>query len=565
MNYFFSKNYQFNKILKAFFWLALVLAFAVCFDGIDTAFAVGGSDSAGISDDANSSGDGSDSSNAPTATPPLYFAALNTGYKNDVSAQNYDFIVLQKSVADDILISDMRIVYTNSAGNPAGTLEFDENVLLHSDQLVLGFSGSPQYLDYKSTLYSYTFSSSGLASTAGMLQLYLSDQLLDEVCWGKIACKNQLQKFGTKAEDNYTMSRCLVPNESPSAPILDTRDQSLDVDCAFSNPFASTQVYYEIKSDALVQLVDDAQQVLSSACDGLQFSEIFTYYQASPTEQFIEFFNPTNDTLSLDGCSLRYKNKQYPVAGEVRAGGYLALYNLGVTFTKNPTSSLTLSLLEADGTVVDEVVYYHGQKSGTSFALFHAEDGSEFWRQTYLPTPRAENILQEYQACPEGKVINPETGNCIKSQADTGDAKLCPEGKYLNVLTGRCKNITASTTTACKPGYYRNVLTNRCRKITTTSTSASCKAGYERNPETNRCRKIRNNTGAEFAITPINQSVYSQKKTFIALAAIFALIALGLFLTLLQFRQEFRALFVKLSRKISHYFKIRRRKTKMLQ
>ena len=37
--------------------------------------------------------------------------------------------------------------------------------------------------------------------------------------------------------------------------------------------------------------------------------------------------------------------------------------------------------------------------------------------------------------CPEGKVLNPKTGRCIKIK------KECPEGKILNPKTGRCIKI----------------------------------------------------------------------------------------------------------------------------
>jgi hypothetical protein len=43
--------------------------------------------------------------------------------------------------------------------------------------------------------------------------------------------------------------------------------------------------------------------------------------------------------------------------------------------------------------------------------------------------------------CPEGKVLNPKTGRCIKDKTGAAAAKSpkkCPEGKVLNPKTGRC-------------------------------------------------------------------------------------------------------------------------------
>jgi hypothetical protein len=46
--------------------------------------------------------------------------------------------------------------------------------------------------------------------------------------------------------------------------------------------------------------------------------------------------------------------------------------------------------------------------------------------------------------CPEGKVLNPKTGRCIKNKnllvvkPSVKSPKKCPEGKVLNPKTGRC-------------------------------------------------------------------------------------------------------------------------------
>jgi predicted nucleic acid-binding Zn ribbon protein len=52
------------------------------------------------------------------------------------------------------------------------------------------------------------------------------------------------------------------------------------------------------------------------------------------------------------------------------------------------------------------------------------------------------------KVCPEGKVLNPKTGRCIKKEnlikmndKNAKVAKVCPEGKVLNPKTGRCIKI----------------------------------------------------------------------------------------------------------------------------
>ena len=76
----------------------------------------------------------------------------------------------------------------NSSGNQAGELSFPAGAKMTHDLLTLGFSKSPQYEDYAGSGLTYYFSSSGLASTAGAIQLFENDVLADEICWGKDFC-----------------------------------------------------------------------------------------------------------------------------------------------------------------------------------------------------------------------------------------------------------------------------------------------------------------------------------------------------------------------------------------
>ena len=135
--------------------------------------------------------------------PLLYFYAVNVGYKDDGSSQNYDFFELRKSSEEDLALDNYQIIYTNSSGSASTPLSFKEGTLLRSNSLVFGFSKSPQYIE-SSAEYLYTFSSSGLASTSGKLSLYEGENLVDEICWGKLKCDKQITKFVTSEEGNYS-------------------------------------------------------------------------------------------------------------------------------------------------------------------------------------------------------------------------------------------------------------------------------------------------------------------------------------------------------------------------
>ena len=260
-------------------------------------------------------------------------------------------------------------------------------------------------------------------------------------------------------------------------------------------------------------------------CQGLQFSEILTYYETSITEQFIELLNGSEEKIELEGCFLTYKNKAYRLVGEVAAGEYFAIYPAeawGLTLTKNPTSSNALEVVDTDGSTVDTMNYYSGQKKGVSLAMVgYTADGSRNWVQTYRQTPGEVNTYQQFKTCAAGKVLNLETGNCVnETTASESTLAACPEGKYRNPLTGRCKSYATTASVELKP----------------------CAEGYERNPATNRCRKIVENTGAEYPLVAENTT---EKTEFVSIGAIVTVIVAGICYIAFQYKEEIRALFRK--------------------
>ena len=418
----------------------------------------------------------------------LRFSAVNAGYKNEESSQNYDFIELYRP-SDELphSLAEYQIIYTNSSGNPAGEFTFGPYDYMASDCLVLGFKSSPQYQDVDQK-YLYNFSSSGLASTAGKLELFYQNELIDEVCWGKIDCAQQFPKFATNEADNQSI--ILLPDVEPH--------------------------FAEIDPTAIIEILPESPPLPS--CPGLVITEIFSYYQEDSSEQFVELYNPTAADILLDNCRLTYKKKSFPLVGTLAPGQYYAFQDDDLLLTKSPTKDIVLSIVDANDEIVASATYGKKQKRGTSFALFDAG-----WRQTYAPTPAALNIFQEYQTCEDGKVINPATGNCVNPPKTTA-------------------------VTACKVGYYRSPETGRCRKIASTTTSA-CKDGYERNPETGRCKKIITETGQSYAPTPTEPETHQDTQIFIAISAVIATAIGATIYIIIQFRHEFSDFFRRLLKK----------------
>ena len=146
-----------------------------------------------------------------------------------------------------------------------------------------------------------------------------------------------------------------------------------------------------------------------------------------------------------------------------------------------------------------------------------------------MPTPAAPNIRQDFQTCPEGKIINPETGNCVNDTVEEAAVKTCPEGQYLNTATGRCKKIPVTASTELTP----------------------CAEGYERNPETNRCRKIRATDEIDYPVVenPATES-YDNPKIFIATWALIIICVCVIGYVVFQFRGEIAKFFRRLSAKL---------------
>ncbi len=436
----------------------------------------------------------------------LIIKAVNPGYTQDRIPHVGEFIELQNLTDDTLELAGYSLVYTGS-GKPNLVFTFPEGSLLASKHLLMRYVKSPEQ-DFDLT---YKVGTVGLAQSAGKLELFYNNEVVDALCWSTKSTPNCVQKPANSTE---TMVRNLASGDFDLVSAIDYETPSIDPD---------------VPNLFLPENPDDTESPedeLAPQCRGLEFSELLTYYTEDKSEQFIEFFNPTNQEIILNGCKIAYKNKTYELSGRVASGNYYAFYQSQLfALTKNPQNPLALTLLDTDGEVLDEISYSNGQKKSTSFAKIFDENGNGTWQVTYAITPNSENVFQKFRTCEAGKIINEATGNCVKvtslkTTAETLQSKLktsapCPAGKYRNPLTGRCKNIE-----------------------TTSSALKACAEGYERNPETNRCRKIKNTTpndGADYALTT---KASSGQTVFVGIGIVSIIILLGMVYVVLQFRHE---------------------------
>ncbi|MBQ3436336.1 hypothetical protein IJG26_00010 [Candidatus Saccharibacteria bacterium] len=421
--------------------------------------------------------------------PELYIKAVNPGYTVDGKRDVGEIIEIGRKTSDadtPFLLAGIAVSYTNSSGNESVLLEFPENSFMTSETLLLSLASSPG-----SELAALTYTKT-LAMKGG-LKLVKDDTVLDEVCWtGKDGC---LKDF--KSANPTTLVRNLETGEFEHL----------------------TEYTPEIKPDSYYVEEVDAGFGAIRHCKGLEITEILSYYETSKTEQFIEIYNSGSEQVLMDGCAIRYKNKNYVLKGILRPEQYFAYYPIEFALTKNPTNANSLEIIDEDGTTVDKMFYPNGQRKGTAYAMIgYNERGEKIWKTTYAATPGEPNNYQEFKTCEEGKVINEATGNCVKVATVT--EKTCPEGQYLSILTGRCRKIKTESVTTCKEGYYLN-------------------------PETGRCKKIKENNGADYNLQP---ETYEEQSVFTALYAILIVIGVILIYVIYEFRKEIGKLLRKVFR-----------------
>ncbi len=419
----------------------------------------------------------------------FFIKAVNPGYTVDGINNVGEMIEIGRENSDEMeSLAGLVVSYINSSGNEVPLVDLSKYIWRTGESIILSLASSPGS-ELAPIQYTKT-----LAFKAGPLKLSVNGEEIDAVCWtGKEGCYN-----GFSSSKPTTLVRNIETGE-------------------FEH-LAS----YVPNGDGILEMVkeepeEDNSEVneTASQCKGIEFSEILSYYETLQSEQFVELHNNNVEAVRLDGCTLKYKNKYYPLSGLIPADGYLVREATDFKLTKNPTTSGTLELVDTNGEVLDKLVYPNGQKKGTSYILVgYDEAGEEIWKVSFLPTPGEPNIYQEYQVCEEGKVINEATGNCVK--VTSVSEKICPEGQYLNILTGRCKkNPEIISEKLCKEGYYLN-------------------------EETGRCRKIQENTGADFALVP---ETYTSESSFVALYLVLGVIGVGLLYVVYEFRHEILKVF----------------------
>ncbi len=428
----------------------------------------------------------------------VYIKMINPGYTVDGKNNVGEVIEIGKRSSDEMVsLAGLTVGYTNLSGNYAVLAEFPENSYLVGESLLLRLASSPEHelaaLNYTKTL----------ALKAGPLVLMRDGRVVDSVCWnGREGCAKEFK------------------SAQPTVLVRDAETMEYEHVAVDDYVVRFDKDDYLVKVESAEEGYGSEDSEIVSQCKGMMFSEVLSYYEESQREQFIELYNSTAEQVLLNGCSIRYKNKNYMLDGIAKAEEYVVRYLTDFSITKNPTNVGVLELIDITGETIDRLEYPNGQRKGTAWAFIgYDANGGEIWRTTYAPTPSSPNNYQEYRTCEAGKVINEVTGNCVKVVEVT--EKTCAEGQYLNPLTGRCNKIEEVKSTVCREGYYLN-------------------------EETGKCKKIVENKGADYGLVT---ETYEEKSSFVALYGVIGIITAGLVYVGWQFRHEIRRLFGRVFRR----------------
>lgn len=241
---------------------------------------------------------------------------------------------------------------------------------------------------------------------------------------------------------------------------------------------------------------------------------------ADADHEFIELFNPTDHSVSLDTYQLKVGIKLYdfPIGSSIGPNEYKVFYNNEINFTLTNTT-INVTLLGDDGSVIDQPPAYDNPAEDMAWGLIN-----DTWQYTNQPTPAAENKLsvieipvidesepKQLTPCAPNQHRSPETNRCRLLVTVATTITPCKDGQYRSEATNRCRTIALAggTLTPCREDQYRSEETNRCRNLATAaSTLTPCKDNQYRSEETNRCRTIAAAAPppAAFAVEPIQDS-----------------------------------------------------------
>lgn len=427
-----------------------------------------------------------------------------------------EYIELYNNSEFDLSTQSIHIYYHNSS-NKESEIKLDDGTFAAMSSLLVG---QIENSDIK-------FLNNSLANSGAGIKIVVDRPVADfqetVLCWGS----NSNPVNADCGDERYEKSNGITSNR-----VLVSCKYNKDIGCT------DNQVYKLVVLDLympkfggfelIIDEIDDppSPPVTIKPCRLIKLNEI----SFATGQMFVEIINESDQKIELDNCSVHRGTVAVALSGTLVGGGVASFVVKDVTI-KEPNTDVNIYIYESDVRINDSLVKYKKVKASASWAWFDTDEQSG-WLQTFAPTPGEENIYQQFQTCEEGKMINPETGNCIKVPTSFLE---CPAGQYRNPDTNRCRKLPTETVlSVCPEGSFRNPDTNRCKKLASETVLSACQVGYERNPETNRCRKIIDSSSPTFAV----QNVPTSQETNIMIAVAAGGVGVTLAMIIWSFRQE---------------------------
>lgn len=463
----------------------------------------------------------------------VLISEVQTGSEDDAL---YEFVELYNATDEVIDLTEWRLEYkaatgtnwsnrisSNQSGEATYSIEPNSFFLIATEEFVDKNPG----IDVELLL-----SGAGLADSGGHLRLIKPDQqqngswlIVDLLGWG--GADSPLVEAALTLDRDQSLHRCFLEDGE----IFNQEDNSLDFAISSQpRPKESYDCLEPENGDDTDDGDDDngnnqegdtdeegLDEQPTTYCEGVILSELLPNPKGPrsqfPREEhaFIEIHNPTDESISLEGCGLQTLSVNSGSLSDIfwfddelilGAREFMAFFEeeskislpVGVSgkvylLDQNYVELDELNLENLEEMNLDSSLYEESIPEGASWSLFM--DDEFFWQWSYSPTPGESNIKQPSRPCPEGQFRHSETNRC-RNIVEEEPLPDCGPGRERNPETNRCRNIesAARQLVPCGPHQERNPETNRCRNIETTSSLTPCGPNQERNPETNRCRNI---------------------------------------------------------------------------
>ncbi len=478
--------------------------------------------------------------------PPVLITEVQTGFIDSAGVEypRQEFIELTNTTGSAVNMTGWRLEYLSASHN--GTTAPTQIIDTISGQISGNGHGIWEHDGYYPVAPDSIFgasdvSTSGfLAKSGGHIRLMNGTTMVDCVAWGSATTITGCDKVSAVAGPGYTLQRPTTNGlYAKSAGVANYKP---------ATPQGGNMYSVSVTPPSLPPSVPPPTSS-QPTCQGVQLNEILPNPSGEDTiGEFIEIYNPTDQSQSLHGCKIRTATKEYvfPEPATIQSHEYKTVYYaVSALQLGNSGGVVTLETI-TESTSVN----YPALSDDEAWALVNG-----FWGLTKQPTPSLANVLvtesapssvsNEVETCPPGKFRNPATGRC-KSNEEATVLVACNADQERNPETGRCRKLAIVATISCPVGQEKNPATNRCRKIETASAQKACEVGQERNPETGRCRKIATKTSGQV----LGDKTASPRKGHLVIigAVMIAIVGYGIY----EYRQEISRLGRRIKRLITN-------------